>query len=77
VLDDNGKAVFEKLRKKRLEIARQKKIAPYMIFHDRTLIELAERLPQSREELSRISGVGDVKLEQYGEIFLKAIEDSQ
>ena len=45
-----------------------------MIFSDATLVELATYLPQTNEELSRISGVGDVKLDKYGADFLQAIE---
>jgi ATP-dependent DNA helicase RecQ len=66
-------ALFEQLRTKRLALARARGIAPYMIFHDSTLKELAAQQPQSLEQMSQISGVGEVKLERYGEEFLSVI----
>ena len=44
-----------------------------MIFHDQTLHGMADLKPQSLEEMSRISGVGEAKLKKYGEIFLESI----
>ncbi|MBU3931517.1 MAG: DNA helicase RecQ [Pseudomonadota bacterium] len=65
--------LFEILRKKRKEIADQANLPPFTIFHDRTLKEMASRLPQTREELSANYGVGAAKLEKYGDIFLELI----
>ncbi len=66
--------LFEALREKRLEIARDKGVPPYVIFHDRTLIEMARERPASPEALSTLPGVGRTKLERYGDIFLRVIE---
>jgi ATP-dependent DNA helicase RecQ len=51
-------------------------MAAYMIFPDRTLIEMAERRPQKLDEMRRIYGVGERKLTQYGQAFLQAIADA-
>ena len=63
-------ALFEKLRAKRLELARMQNEPPYVIFHDRTLAEMAARRPRSIDELGAIAGVGAAKLARYGEAFL-------
>lgn len=68
--------LWEKLRALRLEIARKQGIAPFVVFHDKTLKEMVERLPRDLDEMSEISGVGERKLELYGELFLAVIEES-
>lgn len=68
--DQDTSRLFDLLRVKRLELARQHKVRPYMIFHDTTLLALAKERPKSLEAFSRISGVGAYKLKRYGEIFL-------
>jgi len=66
-------ALFALLRHKRKEMADESGVPPYVIFSDRTLIEMAAYYPQSVSSLLRISGVGQVKLRQYGEAFLEVI----
>ncbi|MDH5600123.1 MAG: DNA helicase RecQ [Gammaproteobacteria bacterium] len=66
-------ALFERLREHRLEIANEKGVPPYIIFHDSTLEEMASTRPTTLEALRYISGVGEQKLEQYGERFLAII----
>ncbi len=68
------RALFEKLRAKRLELAKAQNVPPYVIFHDKTLAEMAARLPRSMAEFAGISGAGAVKLARYGEAFLKVID---
>jgi ATP-dependent DNA helicase RecQ len=68
------RGLFEKLRARRLELARAQNLPPYVIFHDRTLAEMAARNPRSLAELATISGVGDAKLTRYGQAFLEVIE---
>ena len=63
------------LKAKRMELAREQGVPPYVIFHDSTLLEMRERRPESLTELGRISGVGQGKLARYGDDFLKVIED--
>ena len=66
-------ALFEQLRELRRKLAAERNVPPYVIFGDVTLRQMAAYLPQSRESLSRISGVGAAKLEQWGEAFLEVI----
>ncbi len=62
--------LWEELRQLRKEIAQELKLPPYIIFHDSTLREMAYQCPQTKGELRRISGVGETKLERYGDDFL-------
>ena len=66
-------ALFEALRKRRSELARAQGVAAYVVFADKTLIDMAQRKPQTISEMSTIHGVGEAKLRQYGEVFLDAI----
>src|SRR5206468_1534837 len=66
-------ALFEKLRARRLELAKAQNVPPYVIFHDRTLIEMAARAPRSIVDLRAIAGVGEAKLARYGKAFLEVI----
>jgi ATP-dependent DNA helicase RecQ len=66
-------ALFEKLRAKRLELAKAQNVPPYVIFHDKTLAEMAARRPRSMAELAAIPGAGEVKRARYGEVFLRVI----
>lgn len=65
--------LFEILRKLRKKLAEEENLPPYIIFHDKTLIEMATYYPTNLSLLSRISGVGERKLKSYGEIFINAI----
>jgi len=66
-------ARFEALRRWRLEIARRSELPPYVVFHDRTLAEIAHRSPASAGALATIPGVGPTKLERYGESVLAVL----
>ncbi|MEI8250232.1 MAG: DNA helicase RecQ [Synechococcus sp. ELA057] len=66
-------AGFEALRSWRLVQARSQGVPPYVVFHDRTLVEIASRAPVSLEALGQISGVGQAKLERYGEAVLQVL----
>jgi len=66
--------LFELLRKKRKELADQAHLPPYIIFSDRTLIEMAAYYPQKVESLLKINGVGQVKASHYGSQFLETIQ---
>ena len=70
---DYDSGLFEQLRALRRRIASEKALPPYMVFGDATLQQMAYYIPQSEESLSRISGVGAVKLQQYGDDFLAVI----
>ncbi len=64
-------AHYEEFRALRASIAREHRIPAYIVFGDKTLYELAEQLPQTREEMLDVSGIGEVKFERYGEAFLE------
>lgn len=68
---DSG--LFEALKSLRRELAAKAKVPPYVICHDRTLAELATRKPQSPNELSDITGLGDAKIKRYGAALLATI----
>ncbi|MBL7180894.1 MAG: DNA helicase RecQ [Pseudomonadota bacterium] len=72
-VDQASTDLWEKLRALRLKLAKEQGLPPYIIFHDRTLQELVAYLPRSLKEMSRISGIGERKLELYGEKFLGLI----
>lgn len=65
--------LFEQLRKKRTELAKENGVPPYVIFHDKTLLEMAQKAPRSSSELLQISGVGEAKLKRFGEAFLEVL----
>jgi ATP-dependent DNA helicase RecQ len=67
-------ALFAVLRQKRKDMADEAGVPPYVIFSDRTLTEMAAYYPQSSESLLNISGVGQAKLEKYGDTFLEVIK---
>jgi len=63
------------MKAKRMELAREQGVPPYVIFHDSTLLEILNRKPESLTEMSQIAGVGQAKLERYGDAFLEVLED--
>lgn len=71
---DHDMMLFERLRAKRLELASAAGMPPYIIFSDRTLVEMATYFPQSRDSLAKMTGVGEVKLEKYAADFLPIIQ---
>jgi ATP-dependent DNA helicase RecQ len=66
-------ALFEALRAKRLALAHEQSVPPYVIFHDTTLVAMARQRPRDHAALAEIPGVGRSKLERYGNIFLGVI----
>ena len=66
-------ALWEALRERRRELAEVQGVPPYVIFHDRTLQEMCLVLPRTMAELARISGVGERKLQKYGNSFLAVL----
>ena len=76
ILAPENAGLFEKLRKHRLELARKQNLPPYVIFHDSTLVEMAQRKPETLAAMSEISGVGEKKLEKYGQEFLELLQEA-
>ncbi|OAJ70937.1 ATP-dependent DNA helicase RecQ [Methylobacillus sp. MM3] len=72
----NDDPLWQALKSKRLELAREQGVPPYVIFHDSTLLEILNQRPQTLDEMGRISGVGQAKLAKYGDAFLGVLEDS-
>ena len=72
---DYYKDLFADLKKVRTEFARAENVPPYVVFSDATLVEMATFLPLRLEDLRRISGVGELKLEKYGMDFLEIVKD--
>ena len=74
-LTSAGYILFEKLRNLRLEIAREESMPPYIVFSDKTLIDMCVRVPRNKSEMLNVSGVGAVKFDKYGQRFLDAIKE--
>ena len=66
---------WQALKNKRLELAREQGIPPYIIFHDSTLVAMHEYRPKNLTELATINGIGQRKLDLYGDIFLRLISN--
>ena len=67
--------LFDNLKVVRTALAQKENVPPYLIFSDATLLELATYLPQTLEDVRKISGFGDIKLAKYGKFFLEVILD--
>lgn len=74
-LEPAAAGLFEHLRALRLELARKEGIAAYMIFGDRSLIDMARLKPRSLDDLKLVYGVGEAKLARYGATFVKAVAE--
>ena len=74
VLDnDLDQSLYENLRTARQQMAKKRRVPAYVIFNDKTLIELAQARPQSFEEMLGISGIGEAKLKKFGQTLLDVI----
>ncbi len=67
--------LFERLRVLRKQIADEKNIPPFVVFSDATLSDMAQKKPLNQFEMFNVSGVGEQKYRQFGEVFLKEIRD--
>ena len=74
-VEGRDELLFELLRELRKELAAEEGIAPYMVFGDATLTQMAILLPSTPAEFLDINGVGDKKLVKYGDVFIKEIAD--
>lgn len=70
-----GFQLFERLKKLRLAIAREEAVPPYIVFSDKTLIDMCQRLPGNEQEMLAVSGVGRNKLDKYGQRFIGEIAE--
>lgn len=69
------RALFETLRERRMALAREQDVPPYVIFNDETLRAMVEHRPETPTEFRSLHGVGDVKLDRYGEAFLSVLRE--
>jgi len=72
-LDGSALRLFESLRALRKQLAEEQGVPPYVIFGDASLMEMSRKRPANAAEFLEINGVGQVKLERYGQVFLQAI----
>ena len=75
VLELEEEDLYEALRSLRKELAEANGVPPYVIFHDATLLQMTRELPSSPAELLSLSGVGQAKMQKYGDAFLDAIRE--
>lgn len=73
VSSDERTPLFDALRVERTRLAREQGVPPYMIFHDSTLVDMARQRPSTLSDLRSVSGVGQTKLDRYGEAFLQVL----
>jgi ATP-dependent DNA helicase RecQ len=78
---DNGAVVdadlLERLKQYRTKVAGEKSVPPYVIFHDRTLIEIAARRPETIAELDGIYGIGEAKRSRYGQDIVEMVSEME
>ncbi len=66
--------LFDMLKSLRMMLARDHNLPPYVIFHDKTLLSMAARRPLTLDALAQVPGVGQSKLDKYGDMFLSVIQ---
>ena len=76
-LTSKGFKLFDKLKELRLEIARAEKIPPYIVFNDKTLIDMCAKMPTTKSDMLNVSGVGENKYGKYGERFIAVIRKEE
>ena len=75
VLNSKGLDCFEALRALRTEVAKEESVPPYIVFSDKTLVDMCVKLPFTKKEMLMVSGVGEHKYEKYGERFIERIKE--
>ena len=76
-LPEEARAVFEKLRAVRRDLAREHEVPPYIVFDDKTLLQIAVHRPRTLAAFGDLRGVGPVKTERFGPRFIAALADDQ
>ncbi|MDQ8036275.1 MAG: DNA helicase RecQ [Pedobacter sp.] len=69
------RVLWEALRSKRRQLAQEQGVPPYVIFHDSTLMAILEARPRNLREMQHLAGIGETKLERYGEAFLSVVNE--
>ena len=75
-LDEKQQFLYASLKLKRKEIAQEEGIPPYIVFTDRTLLDMCIKLPHTKAEMLKVNGVGENKFGRYGSQFLRCIEEN-
>ena len=73
LLSNEQEVLFEKLRQLRMELAKEEKVPPYIVFSDKTLVHMCQVRPENKAQMLKVSGVGEFKYQKYGESFLEVI----
>ncbi len=76
-LNESDRPLFEALRVLRKTLADENSVPPFVIFHDKTLLEMVTEQPNNLAEMAEINGVGEQKLSRFGEAFLSVIQTYQ
>ncbi|TIT20614.1 MAG: ATP-dependent DNA helicase RecQ, partial [Mesorhizobium sp.] len=66
-------ALLATLKTLRLRLAKERQVPAYVVFSDRTLIDMADRRPRDLDAFAEVNGVGEAKLREFGEVFLETI----
>ena len=74
-LNSRGLELFEALRTLRMQIAKEEALPPYLVFSDKTLVDMCVRQPFCKDEMLAVSGVGENKYSKYGQKFLNRIKE--
>lgn len=75
ILNSRGLELFEKLRELRMQIAKEEGVPPFVVFSDKTLMDMCIKTPKNAVDMLNVSGIGENKLERYGDRFIKLIQD--
>ncbi|MCA9712893.1 MAG: HRDC domain-containing protein, partial [Myxococcales bacterium] len=76
-LDGMGERLLDRLKALRLDLAKERGVPAYVVFSDRSLIDMADKKPRSAAEFAEIYGVGAAKQRDFAEIFLAAIAEAE
>ena len=70
---DTDYGLFEELRRVRMEIAKEERVPPYIVFSDKSLRDMSARKPKTEADFLKVNGVGENKCQKYGKKFLAAV----
>ena len=76
-MGEGEQSLFERLRALRTQIAREEKVPPYIVFSDKTLVDMCMKKPRTKAEMLAVSGVGEFKYGKYGERFLECVRGAK
>ena len=71
--EETQQDLFDYLREVRLQLAKKERVPAYIVLSNSSLVDMAQKLPHTLAELMEVSGIGEVKAQRYGKVFLNAI----